>query len=1097
MERKGLKIRRGLFLWGTVITVLLITFFLPTASQSQIIYVDIFGIYTPVVVNDDLILLPKQFANLFGPSTAYSADGYWDCSCTFNRKDSCSGTCDVYHGGTLVNSYPSSCIGGIDQEGRSCKGCCFRIECTWVQTSSPPTIALNKNCTSWGTNGWCALGASVSVFVNEPQNDPLNVTCSNPSASASGNKTIALPDGIGAIGCTVSSANGSDSASTSWKVDTTAPSSSMSQSGTVGSNGWYRSNVSVSVSGSDATSGVASRKVNVGGTWYNNSTAVSTNGTNAVSYQVTDNAGNVSSGSAVIKIDKVAPSLSPSVNCTIGDNSWCISYPSINVGGSDLHSGISTQQVNVSGIGWQSSGYTLSQDGSFSLSYEVVDVAGNSGTGSGSVKVDVTKPVLSANASGTSGANGWFVGPVIVDASGSDATSGLASVGIQVNGGFWASSPAGLNADGIHNVVSRSVDQAGNMNQQNDQIKIDMTAPGLTSSVNGTTGNNGWFISAVTASISGTDVTSGVDTEEINVDERGWKSGSQSIFSDGEHSIKFRVTDMAGNLSKDSTSIKIDTTPPLIPMDISGTLGNHGWHISNVEIECNSSDGVSGLASEEIIGAGSPSNTVTIEGSSVHTCTAEDQAGNSNSETTMLKIDKTDPGMAPSFSGTKGTQGWYTSSVTVSVNGYDTVSGVDIEQIKIQDSSWGESKQTISNDGVYSISYQVVDNAGRSSSSIDTVKIDTISPSLSPKASGQTGGGYYGTAVTILVNASDIGSGVDAEYVRIDGGNWIAPGTYQLSDGNHKIEYLGIDNAGNRATSSETITVDGTAPSVFLNLPNTCSGEVTFSGTASDSFTLTSIQIVVDGNEKDVSLSGEHWSYTIKLSDGYHDVAVKAVDSAGNISTSSSKSFYSDSTAPVISLESTWLYWAVGSLNIKDNSEFEVTITGEGPNYSNKESYKEKNYPRTIYWRTAFGRSIWGNAGDVARVIVVAEDVCGNKTKKIANINVEKPEPTVTPTPTVLPTLAPKPTNTLKPTEHSRQGNIIWPTPIIEIVMEGPVDEIIEPFEFFSLPLWLWFLLTSMAILGVGGVFWDPRPKQIRRRNKIKEISISLDLFDD
>src|SRR5262249_57811571 len=81
---------------------------------------------------------------------------------------------------------------------------------------------------------------------------------------------------------------------TSFKIDTTAPSTTAALSGTLQS-GWYRSTVTVTLSGSDASSGVAGTFYEVdGGTFqsYSGSFAVSGDGSHTVSFYSTDVAGN-------------------------------------------------------------------------------------------------------------------------------------------------------------------------------------------------------------------------------------------------------------------------------------------------------------------------------------------------------------------------------------------------------------------------------------------------------------------------------------------------------------------------------------------------------------------------------------------------------------------------------------------------------------------------------------------------------------------------------------------------------------------------------------------------------------------------------------
>ena len=108
------------------------------------------------------------------------------------------------------------------------------------------------------------------------------------------------------------------------RIDTTTPTTSASPSGTSGTGGWFRSNVIVTLSASDASSGVASTSYRIdGGSWqaYTGPFIVSGDGTHAVEYRSTDRAGLVeSAGSSAVNIDATAPSVVPSLTTPRGSN---------------------------------------------------------------------------------------------------------------------------------------------------------------------------------------------------------------------------------------------------------------------------------------------------------------------------------------------------------------------------------------------------------------------------------------------------------------------------------------------------------------------------------------------------------------------------------------------------------------------------------------------------------------------------------------------------------------------------------------------------------------------------------------------------------
>src|SRR5439155_1231406 len=128
-------------------------------------------------------------------------------------------------------------------------------------------------------------------------------------------------------------------------IDTVAPSLSESYSGTAGSNGWYVATGSVTLTASDATSGVATTTYKLDGgasTSFTASFALSGDGTHTVVVTSTDVAGNSNSQSFTIKIDTLAPSVAESYSGTVGSNGWYVSTGSVTLTASDATSGVAT-----------------------------------------------------------------------------------------------------------------------------------------------------------------------------------------------------------------------------------------------------------------------------------------------------------------------------------------------------------------------------------------------------------------------------------------------------------------------------------------------------------------------------------------------------------------------------------------------------------------------------------------------------------------------------------------------------------------------------------------------------------------------------------
>lgn len=112
-----------------------------------------------------------------------------------------------------------------------------------------------------------------------------------------------------------------------------------------------------------------------------------------------------------------------------------------------------------------------------------------------------------------------------------------------------------------------------------------------------------------------------------------------------------------------------DNTPPVITADVSGTLGDNDWYVSNVVVSWTVTDGESGVTSS----SGCDATTLTADASGeTLTCGATSEGG-SASESVTIKLDKTAPTVT--YAGSAGT---YTVAQTVNItcSAGDNLSGV-------------------------------------------------------------------------------------------------------------------------------------------------------------------------------------------------------------------------------------------------------------------------------------------------------------------------------------------------------------------------------------------------------------------------------------
>jgi hypothetical protein len=277
---------------------------------------------------------------------------------------------------------------------------------TAVPSDSTPPIITGTVSGTLGANGWYSSDVTVTWSVSDPE---------SPISSTSGCDTIVLSaDTSGlTLTCTATSAGGTASQSVTIKLDKTPPGISFARSPAPNANGWNNTNVTVSFTCTDATSGV----VSAGST-----TIVATEGSGqSVPGSCSDNAGNSATTHATgISIDKSAPSVA-SIDAV--PNPQQVNIPTtLNAGLTDAGpSGLASWDHSVNGA---SQGEQPASGASTNVSASLTF------TSAGVYEVCATTTDLAGNASAAS--------CILVTAY--DPSAGF------VTGGGWFNSPAGAYA---------------------------------------------------------------------------------------------------------------------------------------------------------------------------------------------------------------------------------------------------------------------------------------------------------------------------------------------------------------------------------------------------------------------------------------------------------------------------------------------------------------------------------------------------------------------------------------------------------------------------------------------------------------------------
>ena len=889
------------------------------------------------------------------------------------------------------------------------KGCCFAYETTCdpscnepdptpAPTNQPPAISGSVGCTIPGSAGWCKSGAVLNMSASDPQGFSTTITgdiAGEPFSCSGPNCSQALPAGSGTIhfqATAPSSGLSSAVGSTSFAFDPTPPSATLVISGITGASGWYKS-AAASTTGSDATSGLASTQVSVDGGAWQPSAALS-EGIHSVVGRAIDNAGNVTISSVqTVKVDATAPNTSASVTSGTLVGGWYVSDVVVKANASDLTSGMDLLETRLDGGAWAvGDQLTVTTDGVHALDVSAIDKAGNVASLNMVIRKDVTPPSLSIP-SIPDGLNGWYVTLPTLSLAASDSTSGLASA-LFSNG----KTTTAITANGVFNLSAIALDNAGNSTPAATTIRVDTTPPLMSVTAPTPDGLNGWFLTAPTFSLSASDATSGLSSALF-----GNGQATMTITDDGIFNVNATARDNAGNTSPYVASVKKDSTPPSLSL-LTNPDGLNGWYVTRPSLSLVASDATSGLASA-IFENGTDSFT-TKDGTQVVSATATDKAGNTSSTSQILKVDTIPPTLTPSISAS-GSNGWYNSAVTISLNAMDTISGVE-----------------------------------------------------------------------------------QTEY-SLDGGVWHPGSSLTVStEGFHTVEMKVRDNAGNTATATRSFKVDTTKPvSAFSNPPEgtqiKAAGTVSFTGTSSDALSgLAATEISLDGGETWLALpsSGGAWFFswdTLRVPDGLYTILVHADDQAGNRENTAKVQVILGNRPPKVEISPSWWLWESGYIKIQQRQiplrDVTVRIACE-PNHPDVVlKYTGENFPSELKWDRLCGNGAYAAESGDYSVTLTGCDTFGHCAESIGVIKVPFIAP---PVPTWTPTFAPSPTS-IEPTRQK-------PTPTQQVViLVTPAPAIIEPTPVLppksqSSSLWVW-VLTAFA-LGFSFIsLSDPRPRALHR----------------
>src|SRR5947209_2326343 len=468
--------------------------------------------------------------------------------------------------GTSLNL--SAIVGGMVVFDRASTVDAQTLHASWTGTlTNPDVTSLSAAGVSFQLQSAAAVVFDGTGFT---PSTTYNVTRTNTGGTSRILSAQSTP--LGGLSFTVPSSTPSTYAVSPGSVsDITPPVTTYSASGTGGAGNWYTSAVTVTLSATDDSSGVAVIHFRTdGGAWqsYSGPFTFQADGSHAIDYYSTDYSGNNETlRSVTVRIDGTAPSSSVQLAGTqAGDGSY-ISTVDVTVTSTDATSGVQLAQYRVDGGAWRSysAAFPVSGNGTHTVDYYATDVAGNLESAK-SLVVRISgssfgPPVTVLHVAGTAGQNGWYISRVNVTLTATSPSGTGIFTMYSVDGSGWTQyAQTFMMAEGRHTLDYQSWDSAGFVEPKGStSIDIDLTPPLLDGSPSGlvTTPD-------VTITWTGTDGASGVARYEVSIDggpteSVGMTTSLTRRWSDGDHTVRVTAYDAAGN--PDAKAISFTVSP--------------------------------------------------------------------------------------------------------------------------------------------------------------------------------------------------------------------------------------------------------------------------------------------------------------------------------------------------------------------------------------------------------------------------------------------------------------------------------------------------------------------------------------------------------
>ncbi len=636
-------------------------------------------------------------------------------------------------------------------------------------------------------------------------------------------------------------------------------------------------------------------------------------GQHTVTVSATDDAGNTSAPvSSTFTVDTTIPFVSittPANNSSTNSATPTVTgvadpgaMVSISVDGVDV--GMATADANGD---WSFTLPSALGEGSHTITASVNDGA-NTGSDSTTFEVDLTTPALIVSAP----TNGQSVPgtTTVVGSSDPGATivvtlpDGTNFTGVADSNGAF-SIPIGPLDEGATTIVVTATDAAGNTTSEMVDVFVDTTVPvvKIDNPDDNSTKNDPLVRFEGTSSEANAEVVlilDGAELARVTSDANGaWNFTPTTALGEGLHTLEAVVVDAAGNVGRDVVDFIIDTRAP----EVAITSPDENEVVTSARPVFNGTAPAGSTVEVFVDGAKIGEATADANGDWTfavatdladggHRVTARvtDSAGNVGDDEIYFVVDTVLPFVNIEFPA----EGSVTSNASVSVRGQAKPGAtveIFLDGVKVGETTanttgaWSFDLGTLA-EGTYTVQAEA-----DGESDTTTFEIDFSAPAVAITtptdgtltASDRitvTGTAEPGATVEVLVDGVKVG-----ETTADANGNWtfeVGP----LADGDHDIEAVAFDAAGNRGSSGViVVTVDTTPPDLTVENPSdgdSVAGGTTIRGTAEPG---AKIEVFVDGVKVGETTADGNGDWEFQLDDpgeGEHEIVVVATDAAGN-----------------------------------------------------------------------------------------------------------------------------------------------------------------------------------------------------------------------